>query len=162
MTAIWGSLAAVALLWPDRIAGPFDGVPLDRPLEAILIGALFPLLLWYGPRFLRTRLAHLCITLLLAWRITAALLLAQPGWCVRFEPARPYVNEQAGAPHAWDIRADWRALKPVCSAIMTRAYRSLEEFPAWFFNLPPPDDGWAGPLDRPPRAPPRMTPRRFI
>ena len=162
MTAIWGSLAAVALLWPDRIAGPFDGVPLDRPAEAILIGALFPVLLWYGPRFLRTRFAQLCIVLLLAWKLSSTLLFAQQGWCVRFEPGRPYVNEQTGAPHAWDIRADWRAPNPECSAIMTRPYRSLQEFPAWFFNLPPPDDGWPGPLDRPPGATTSMTLRGFL
>ena len=35
---LWGLLAAVALLWPDRISSAFDGVPLDRPPEAILIG----------------------------------------------------------------------------------------------------------------------------
>jgi len=32
--SLWGLLAAAALLWPDRISGPFDGVPLDRITEA--------------------------------------------------------------------------------------------------------------------------------
>ena len=27
MTWLWGSLTAVALLWPDRVSGPLDGVP---------------------------------------------------------------------------------------------------------------------------------------
>src|SRR5438067_447003 len=39
-----------------------------------------------------------------------------------------------------------------CSAIMTRAYRDLPDFPAWFFNLPPPNDSWPIAADRPPGA----------
>ena len=27
-----------------------------------------------------------------------------------------------------------------CSAVMTDSYRDSFEVPAWFFNLPPPDD----------------------
>ncbi len=155
-------MATAALLWPDRLAGPFDGAPLDKPIEAILIGAIVPALLWYRPGFFRTRLARVAIVALLAWRIAASLLLTQQGWCVRFEPARPYVDEQTGAPHAWDLRADWRARNPECSAIMTRPFHSLEEFPAWFFNLPPPGDGWPGPFDRPPGATTSMSVRGFL
>ena len=51
MTWLWGLLAALALLWPDRISGPIDGVPLDRVLEAIAVGAILPVLaliqLWF-------------------------------------------------------------------------------------------------------------------
>ena len=50
------------------------------------------------------------------------------------------VRDSTGKPHAWDLRADWLADDPVCSAIMTRSYRDSFEVPAWFFNLPPPDD----------------------
>src|SRR5262249_21357748 len=56
------------------------------------------------------------------------------------------------APHAWDLRADWRDAEPACSAIVTRPYADLTEFPAWFFNLPPPSESWPQPEDRPPAA----------
>ena len=76
-----------------------------------------------SPRFLRTtsraRVHPSCWSL----EIASALLFVQDGWCVRFDPARPYAKDAAGAPHAWDMRADWRAADPACSAIMTRSYR---------------------------------------
>ena len=50
------------------------------------------------------------------------------------------VRDSTGKPHAWDMRADWLADDPACSAIMTDSYRDSFEMPAWFFNLPPPDD----------------------
>ena len=139
---LWGLLAAVALLWPDRISSAFDGVPLDRPPEAILIGLVFPCLWLFHPAFLRSRGARILIVALVAWRIVAAAALVQDGWCMRFEPARRYARDARGAPHAWDLRADWRSPDPACSAIMTRSYQSYREFPAWFFNLPPPNDSW--------------------
>ena len=106
MTWLWGLLAALALLWPDRISGPFDGVPLDRTAEAILVGVVFPALWWFHPRFLKTRVAQAAVVLLLLWKISAALLFVQDGWCVRFAPARAYVRDGTGAPHSWDVRAD--------------------------------------------------------
>jgi hypothetical protein len=162
MTWVWGLMAAASLLWPDRLDGPLDGVPLDRATEAILIGALFPALWWLHRRFLTTRIARVCILALLAWKGLSSELLVQDGWCLRFEPALPYTVNQTGAPHAWDVRADWRAADPACSAIMSRAYHDLRDFPAWFFNLPPASESWPGPLDRPPGATTRMTVRGFL
>src|SRR5712692_4351771 len=152
MTWLWGLIAAAAMLWPDRISGPFDGVPLDGLAEATLIGLLFPALWWFHPRFLNTTRARACILVLVAWKICSTLLFVQDGWCVTFEPARPFAKDAGRAPHAWDLRADWRDPEPACSAIMTRSYTELFEFPAWFFNLPPPDDNWPVPADRPPAA----------
>lgn len=160
--ALWGLAGAVALLWPDRLAGFADGMPLDSRGECLLVGVLFPMLWWLAPRFLATRMARSCIVALLAWKILGAALLTQQGWCVRFEPSRPYVADQTGAPHAWDVRADWRADNPACSAVMTRAYHSLEEFPAWFFNLPPPDESWPAAMDRPPGATTQMSLRGYL
>jgi hypothetical protein len=150
--SLWGILAAAALLWPDRISGPFDGVPLDRVAEAVLVAGVFPALWYVHPRFLRTSRARACILALVAWRICAATLFVQDGWCLRFQPARPFAKDAASAPHAWDLRADWRTLDPACSAIMTRSYNDLFEFPAWFFNLPPDNASWPIPADRPPGA----------
>ncbi len=158
----WGPLAAVALLWPDRISGPLDGVPLDRAAEAVLVGVVFPALWWVHPRFLTNRLARASVIALLGWKAFTAIALAQDGWCVRFIPSAPIVKDGAGAPHAWDLRADWRAADPACSAIMTRAYHEFSEFPAWFFNLPPPNDSWPGPKDRPPGATIAMTVAGFL
>src|SRR5262245_49511963 len=104
MTLVWGLLATIALLWPDHLSGPFDGIPLDRIAESRLVCLMFPALWAFYPRYLTTRLARATIVLLLVWRACAAGLLVQDGWCVRFEPSRPYVKDQTGAPHAWDLR----------------------------------------------------------
>ncbi len=152
MTALWGMMAALALLWPDRVVGAFDGVPLDRAAEAVLVGLVFPALWWFHPRFLKTARARACIVALIAWRICASALFVQEGFCVRFEPQRPFAKDAGRAPHAWDLRADWRSAEPACSAVMTRGYHISEDLPVWFFNLPPPNDSWPEPEDRPPLA----------
>jgi hypothetical protein len=162
MTWLWGTLAAAALLWPDRISGAFDGVPLDRIPEALVVGAAFPLLLALAPNFLRTRTARALVVLLLAWRAAASMLLVQDGWCVRFQPERPYVKDATGAPHAWDLRADWRSPDPTCSAVVTRPYSDLRDFPAWFFNLPPANESWPVAADLPPEATVVMTVHGFL
>src|ERR1700746_2766077 len=90
---LWGIAAAAALLWPDRISGPFDGVPLDGVAEAILVGGVFPALCWFHPRFLRATRAHVCVVLLVVWKIASSALFVQDGWCVRFEPARPFAKD---------------------------------------------------------------------
>src|SRR5438067_357794 len=131
---LWRLLAAMALLWPARIAGPLDGVPLDRVAEAIAIGLVFPALCWFDGSFLDRRAARVLIVMLLVWKVTTSALLVQDGWCVTLMPSRPYVADQTGRPHSWDVRADWRSSDPICSAVMTRSYRGMEEFPVWFFN----------------------------
>jgi hypothetical protein len=162
VTWLWGSLAAVALLWPDRVSGPFDGVPLDQFSEAILLGVAFPALWWFQPRFLRTRAARTTIVALIIWKVTAAALFVPEGWCVRFAPVRAYVKDGTGAPHSWDMRADWRAPDPACTAVMRRPYQRLEEFPAWFFNLAPADNNGLEKQDRPPGASAAMTVQGFV
>jgi hypothetical protein len=162
MTWLWGALAALALLWPDRISGFLDGVPLDRALEAIAIGALFPIVWALHPQFLLTRFARGCIVALLLWKAAAGALLVQDGWCVRFDPDFPYAKNATGRPHAWDLRADWRSADPACSAVMTRSYHELAEFPAWFFNLPPASDSWPSATERPPGARVGMSVRGFL
>jgi hypothetical protein len=159
---MWGPLAAVALLWPARLRSPLDGVPLDQPLEAVLIGVVFTTLWWFHSRFLRTRLARATIVGLLAWNAVTAMTLAQDGWCVQFNPSTPFVKDATGAVHSWDLRADWLSASPTCSAIVRRPYHELAEFPAWFFNLPPPNDSWPNPKERPPGATVGMTVDGFI
>jgi hypothetical protein len=162
MTAVWALLAAAGLLWPDRIVSAVDGIPLDRAVEALLLGGVFPTLCIAYPAFLRTRFARACIVALVGWKVCAALFFVQEGWCVRFEPSRPYAKDAHGAPHAWDLRADWRAADPECSAIATRPYTDIADFPAWFFNLPPPDESWPQPQDRPPGATTRLHATGFV
>src|SRR5262249_21620120 len=162
MTWIWGLVAVAALVWPDHVASALDGAPLDRPAEAIVIGLLVPTLWWLHPRFLGTRAARALIAALVVMKIVTGTAFVQEGFCVRFEPQRPYVRDQTGAPHAWDVRADWRAPDPACSAIMTRPYEIYWEFPVWFYNLPPPDDGWPVPTDYPPEATTRKTVRGYM
>jgi hypothetical protein len=154
---IWGLLAAAAVLWPARLSGPFDGVPLDGAAEAVVVGVVMPALLWFHGRFLTTRFARACVIALVVWKVVMAAAVTPDGWCVRFVPTEPLVKDGAGAPHSWDARADWRSADPACSAIMTRPYTQFSEFPAWFFNLPPPNESWPGPRDRPPGATIAMT-----
>jgi hypothetical protein len=147
----WGIAAVAALLWPGHLGGPLDGAPLDRVPEAILIGLTIPVLWWLHPSFLTHRIPRALIAALLVAK-AASMPLAQDGWCVQFETAKPLVAGQAGRIHAWDVRADWLNDTPRCSAIITRPYREYREFPAWFFNLPPADNNLPQPEDRPPYA----------
>jgi hypothetical protein len=157
----WAVAAGLGLLWPSHIASTFDGAPLDQPLEAILIGLVFPLLVACDVTFLRRRFAKVAIVVLLVSR-GLSVFFTQEGWCIRFEPMRPYVIGQTGRPHAWDVRADWRSSNPLCSAIETRSYHSLAEFPVWFFNLPPAGEGFPVTADRPPGAVTRMVVTGFL
>jgi hypothetical protein len=46
LSGVWGVAALVALLWPDHLSGPLDGIPLDGVAEAILLGLVVPILWW--------------------------------------------------------------------------------------------------------------------
>jgi hypothetical protein len=157
MTWLWGMLAALALLWPGRLSGPLDGMPLDRAAEAVLIGIVFPALCWFDRSFLARRSARVLIVSLLAWKAITSLMLVQDGWCVSLIPSHRYVMDQTGLPHSWDVRADWRSPNPRCSSVMTRSFAGMEEFPVWFFNLPAANGDLPHAEDVPPAAVTRMT-----
>ncbi len=150
-TGAWGLAAVAALAWQGHLAGPLDGAPLDRVVEAILVGLAVPVLWWLHPSFLRHRISRALIASLILAKV-AALPLAQDGWCVQFDTPRPLVADATGRVHTWDVRADWLSDDPRCSAIMTRPYREYREFPAWFFNMPPTDASLPQLEDRPPFA----------
>ena len=137
---MWRVLAVMAVWWPSRLSGVFDGPPLDTPVEALLLGLTVPILVWAHPRFFDRPAPRLIVAAILILKIGGALTLQQEGWCLAFAPPKPMVRESTGKPHAWDMRADWLADDPVCSAVMTRSYRDTRELPVWFYNLPPPDD----------------------
>jgi hypothetical protein len=137
---MWRVITLAAVLWPSHIAGILDGAPLDTLPECVLAGLLVPALIWFHPAFLKTWLARAAIAAILLLKVGGALVVQQEGWCITFVPPTPMVRESTGKPHAWDIRADWLADDPSCSAVMTRSYRDSFEVPAWFFNLPPPND----------------------
>ena len=69
-----------------------------------------------------------------------AATLAQDGWCLTFTSPVPIYRATGRVPHSWDVRADWRADYPRCSAVMTEGFPVLERFPVWFYNLPPAND----------------------
>jgi hypothetical protein len=141
--AFWTTLGATALLWPARAIGPFDGMPLDQSLEAILIGVAVPALWWFHRRTVTTRPAQTAIVALLAWKIGSGLLLTQQGLCLTTAASAPLNGINQGIPivephgflRSWDVRADWRAVQPECTAIVTRSLHSTEAFPAWFVNV---------------------------
>ena len=136
---LWASLAAVAVLWPARLAGPLDGAPLDQPFEAAIIGVLMVWMLVTHSDVLNRASMKVLIAALLLWKIGTGAVLAQDGWCLRFTSPVPLYLGSVTVPHSWDIRADWRSDVPRCSAVMTERYDVLERFPAWFYNLPPMD-----------------------
>src|SRR5215467_3090821 len=129
---LWGVLLVVAILWPGRIVGPLDGIPLDAPLEAVLFGAL--LVLWFlAPKFVKTRAARVIISSLLIWKVAGWLLLTQTGLCGTFlADAGAGMQAQPG----WDVRALWTP-RMGCTSVITRPYHEFEEFPAWAINVLP-------------------------
>ena len=153
MTWFWGLLAAGALLWPDRISGPFDGVPLDRAAEAVLVGRRLSGAVVASSAIpsnrVRARLHRP------AGRLEALLGPAvRAGRLVRAVRAGAAVRQgrrPARRTHGTCAPTGEHPIR-VCSAIMTRSYGDFAEFPAWFFNLPPPNDSWPEPADRPPGA----------
>lgn len=161
-TAFWAAAAAAAILWPARLAGPLDGAPLDQPSEVLIIGLLLPWLVITHRRFLSRRLPRAAIVGLLLWKAVTAVTLAQDGWCVQFVTPEPLYRDMGVVPHTWDVRADWRRASPACSAVMVRAYPSLEQFPVWFYNLPPANLDVAEPSDRPPEVRLGMTVTGFL
>ncbi|MDO8677383.1 MAG: hypothetical protein Q7R30_02310 [Acidobacteriota bacterium] len=162
-TVVWASLAAIAVLWPGRLAGPLDGVPLDAPLEAAVIGVLLAWLVVAYARFLHQPAARALVIVLLLWKAGTSVALVQDGWCLRFTSPVPLFVEGVTVPHSWDVRADWRSPTPKCSAIMTSDYPELERFPAWFYNLPPANfRDPVRPGDRPPGATSRLDLDGFI
>jgi hypothetical protein len=140
VSAAWRVITLVALLAPSHLSGWFDGAPLDSLTEALLLGLIAPALLWLHPSFLRRTAVRALVVAIVVVKLAAAFWLQQDGWCITFNPPRPMVRDSTGKPHSWDIRADWLADDPACSAIMTDSYRDSFEMPVWFFNLPPPDD----------------------
>jgi hypothetical protein len=138
----WIAALAAALLWPARTLSLFDGVPLEGRAEAVVVGVAVPALLWLDRGFLRRRTARALIAALVAARVGGSWLV-QEGLCARFSTAAPFrgtvltmpIDEPRGVLRSWDVRADWRADAPACTAILDRPYRSDAEFPAWFVNM---------------------------
>lgn len=150
--AIWAALGLLALLWPSRLAGPFDGAPLDFTFESIAVAATV-FAVWLRPRLLRATTPRALIAGLLAWQALVAGTASMDGWCLTFVSPVPLFRATGQVPHSWDVRADWRTTPPQCSAIMRRSYTTLDEFPVWFYNLPPVFDGQpAEESDRPPKV----------
>ena len=148
--AIWAGLGLIALLWPSHLGGPFDGAPLDLSFEAIAVAAAI-FSVWLRPRVLHDTVPRLLIVALLGWNAFTSVSTSMDGWCLRFVSPVPLFRETGRVPHSWDVRADWRNREPSCSAIMRRGYTVLEEFPVWFYNLPPVHEGSpARKEDRPP------------
>ena len=138
----WSAAAATALLWPARALGLFDGMPLDGAAEALVLGLVVPTLWWLDKRVLTTTWARAVVVALLAVK-SAGLLLTPQGLCARFSTAAPLagevqtipIDEPSGVLRSWDVRADWRAPVPACTAIVDRSYPTGPDFPAWFVNV---------------------------
>ena len=142
-TPLWTLGLALAMLWPGRLLSTFDGIPLNGRAEAVLVGVVLPSLVWLDPAFLARPLVRRAIVALLVIKVGAAFGLPQHGLCARFSTAAPLkgvistiaVDEPAGTLRSWDVRADWRAGMPQCTAILDRPYRSPLDLPASFINL---------------------------
>ena len=157
----WCVLTLAVLFWPAKVPGMFDGAPLDGAAEAVIVGLLVPVLCWFHPRFFNRRSARLMVVALAILRVADAQM-TQGGWCVRFDPPEPIVRDATGRPHSWDVRADWRAPDPACSAVMTTGWDVFKRFPVWFYNMPPTDRNPPDADDRPPYVTLKMTVLGFI
>lgn len=131
----WVGVTLVAIFWPGRLLSPLEGIPLDTRLGVVLLGLVFPVLLWVHPRFLQTTWARSLVSCLFLWKLVTAFALTQEGWCVRFFTQASSVHVGSEIQRSWDLRTDWRQQVPRCSAIMTREYPTFTAFPAWFVNL---------------------------
>jgi len=140
---IWILALAAAVLWPSHTLSALHGMPLDTGAAAILIGLVLPVLCWIHRRYLDNAFVRIAIVALLALKIADVALLTQQGLCARFSTAAPYstsvltipIEEPSGALRSWDVRADWRADSPACTAIVDRPYAEASSFPAWFVNI---------------------------
>ena len=133
----------VALVWPGRVLHAFDGLPLDCVSKAVVLGVTFPMLWLLAPGFLNARWTRLAIVLLLAVKVGGSVLLTQQGLCARFSTTAPVhtriltipIDEPDGVLRSWDVRADWRAEAPKCTAVVDRSYETWAAFPVWFVNF---------------------------
>ena len=143
MKTIWILALSAAVLWPSHTLSALHGMPLDTGAAAILIGLVLPVLCWIHRRYLDNAFVRIAIVALLALKIADVALLTQQGLCARFSTAAPYstsvltipIEEPSGALRSWDVRADWRADSPACTAIVDRPYAEASSFPAWFVNI---------------------------
>jgi hypothetical protein len=141
--ALWFVALMVAVLWPSRFIGPLDGAPLDRPLEAIVLGLGLPWLFWLGRTATLSRTFRWSVLVLLAWKVLTPAVAAQQGLCANVRAPQPLngiafamrIEEPHGALRSWDVRADLWDDDPACTAIITRPLMTTTEFPAWFVNI---------------------------
>lgn len=142
-TVLWTLVAAAALLWPARIVGVLDGVPLDGRAEALITGLVMPAVWWLDRRVVTTAWARGLIVALLLWKIGTNAVVQQQGLCATASASRPLdgttmtirIEEPSGALRSWDMRANWRDPRPACTAIITRPLHAIADFPAWYLNL---------------------------
>ena len=128
-------LALVALWWPARLAGIFDGAPFDSAPDAIFLGLLLPVLLWLMPEVCRDRRVQILVMALLAWKALTSVALVQEGLCVRV--SAPNADGRMVTVKNWDVRTDWLSPDPACSAIATRSFVEERLFPVWLpFSFP--------------------------
>ena len=143
ITLAWTALAALALVWPSRFLGVFDGAPLDGRAEALVVGLVMPALWWLDRRVFTTTWARVLIVTLLLWKAGTGFVAGQQGLCAATFSPRPIdgtamtmrIEEPSGALRSWDVRADWRSPAPACTAILARPMPALTDFPAWFLNV---------------------------
>jgi hypothetical protein len=133
---MWALALIAALLWPSRLIGPIDGAPLDRPIEAILIGIVVPLLWFLHPQFLKLRSARVLVAALLLGKLAASILPVQTGWCATFLTAHDDHDGVFRLDRSWDVRTLWEPSPASCSAVMARPYEAFGDFPGWMINIP--------------------------
>jgi hypothetical protein len=132
----WGLALGIAVLWPSRLIGPLDGMPLDQRSEAMVIGLVLPALWFLEPAFVSGRFARAVIISMLVWKAAGGLLLSQTGLCGLFVSEYDAPVGRFRLDRSWDARTLWTSSPPNCLAIVARPFRTLEEFPAWIINMP--------------------------
>jgi hypothetical protein len=138
----WAVVACVVLLVPAS-GGVLDGVPLDRPAEAIAIGILLPGLLLIDTRVFAQAWARALLVGLVLLKGVDVATLTPSGFCTVFTSDRPVggsianidLGPPAGLMRSWDVRTWGRDALAECSAITRRDYSTRSRFPAFFLNI---------------------------
>ena len=161
MTRLWGLVAAAALLWPDRIHSPFDGVPLDRTAEAILIGLVFPGTVGISPAVPGDAPRARRIIALIVWKAFGTSTFVQDGWCVRFQPERPFAKDADRTARLGSPRRLAHARSRVFGDHDALVSRRLG-VPGVVLQPAAANDSWPIPEDYPPKARVGMRVRGFL
>lgn len=126
---------------PSGVEAALDGLPWQKPAEALIVAAALPLLLLLDRKWLSFKPALLLIAVILFAKVILALLAPQSGWCLRVY-AGPHEAQKGQIARTWE-----RLWCKGCSAILSKPMADPRELPAeWLNRLDEPQRSQAAPI----------------